>query len=181
MKRAILLILGVSFIILAAGPGSSLQFASMSWNEFVGGSELIAEAQLVRAEYENYRSTYTFQTVTVFKGPDVKRITIVQNPRMDGPFGGVGDTCFLAMKRKQGAWAFAWEGRSYWPVRSEQTHDLKAVSHVVIDDHLIRGIPGLERKKYRVRAWLLTHRFHEYEAGLYLLDDVRRLLRAALK
>lgn len=178
MKKTILLSLTLLLSIEAA---HSLQLASVTWNEFVQRSEIIAEARIVKTEIVNDKTRFTFEPLEMYKGPKVKSVTIVQNKMYDGPLGKTGDTCFIAMKKNNSAWAFAVPGRSFWPVTYEQTPELKAIARVGIDDHLIRDMPGLGKTKVRIHAWLLNGRVHVYEAEVYLLEDVKKFLKKELR
>ncbi len=178
MKKIIILSM---MLLLSIEGAHSLQFASVTWKEFVQRSELIAEARIVKTEIINNTNHFTFELLDIYKGPGVKSVTIAQNMMYDGPLGKTGDTCFIAMKKKNSAWAFAVPGRSFWPVTHEQTPELKAIARVGIDDHLIREIPGLGKTKVRIHAWLLNGRVHVYEAEVYLLEDVKKFLHKELR
>ncbi|MBN2079775.1 MAG: hypothetical protein JW838_12465 [Spirochaetes bacterium] len=178
MKKIIFAAMSLLLSIKAA---YSLQLASVTWNEFVQRSEIIAEARIVKTEIVNDKTRFTFEPLEIYKGPKVKSVTIVQNKMYDGPLGKTGDTCFIAMKKNNSAWAFAVPGRSFWPVTHAQTPDLHAIAMVGIDDHLIRKMPGLGKKKVRINAWLHNGRVHVYEAEVYLLEDVKKFLKKELR
>lgn len=168
-------------LLLSIEGAHSLQLASVTWEEFLQRSELVAEARIVKTEMINNENHFTFELLDIYKGPRAKSVTIVQNRMYDGPLGKTGDTCFIAMKKKGSAWAFAVPGRSFWPVTLEQTPELKAIARVGIDDHLIREMPGLGKTKVRIHAWLLNGRVHVYEAEVYLLEDVKKFLKKQLR